>query len=46
MRPFLLEYRDENEVELIQEGPLRFQGLLRRGTLDDEVDDKVADAWT
>ena len=42
MRPFLLEYGDENEVEFIDEGSLGSQGLFRAGGLDDKVDHEVS----
>lgn len=43
MRPFLLEDRDEDEVEFVEKGPLSLQRLLRRGALDDVVNHKVTD---
>lgn len=44
MRPFLLEDRHEDKVEFVEQHALAPQALLRVRALDDEVDDKVADA--
>lgn len=46
VRPFLLEDGDEDEIELVEQGSLRSQGLLGAGALQDEGDDEVADACT
>ena len=43
MGPFLLEDGDEDEVELVQECSLGFEGLFGARGLDDEVDDEVSD---
>lgn len=43
MGPFLLQDGDEDEVQLVQESALVPKALLGTGSLDDEVDDKVAD---
>lgn len=40
--PFLLQYGYEDEVQLVEEGALRFQALLCARALDDEVDHEVA----
>jgi hypothetical protein len=45
VRPFLLEDRDEDEVELVQQGAVGAAAVVVVGELDDEVDDEVADAW-
>ena len=44
MRPLLLQYGDEDQVELVQEGSLGLEGLLGARALDDELDDEVSDA--
>jgi hypothetical protein len=41
--PLLLQDRDEDEVELVQEGALGAAGVVVVGELDDEVDDEVSD---
>lgn len=46
VRPFLLEDGDEDEIELVEQGSLGSQGLLGAGALEDEGDDKVANACT
>ena len=43
--PFLLEYGNKDEVELVDESLLLLQRLFGGGTLDDEVDDEIADSW-
>lgn len=43
VRPLLLQDRDEDEVELVQQGLVFTQGLLRVGALDDKLHNKVAD---
>lgn len=45
MRPFLLQDGDEHEIQLVEEGPVCLEGLLGVRSLDDEVDDEVANAW-
>lgn len=42
--PFLLEYGNEDEVELVEEGSLFAQAFFGAGGLDDEIDDKVSNA--
>lgn len=43
VRPFLLEYRDENEIEFVQESSLLFKGFFGGRGLYDEVDYEVPD---
>ena len=43
VRPFLLEYRDEDKVELVEEGSLLLEGFLGVGDLYDETNHKVPD---
>jgi hypothetical protein len=45
MRPFLLKDRDQDQVQLVQERPLRLVWLLVCGVLDDEVDNEVSDSF-
>lgn len=45
MRPFLLEDRDEDKVQLVEECSLGFERLFGARGLDDEVDDKVTDPF-
>ena len=42
MGPFLLEYGHKDEVEFVEKCSLTLEGLFGAGTLDDEIDDKVA----
>jgi hypothetical protein len=42
--PLLFEDRDEDEVELIEEGSLGFEGFFRARGLDYEADDEVTNA--
>lgn len=44
VRPFLLEDGDKNQIELVQQGLLRLDGLFRGGALKDIIHDKVADS--
>ena len=44
VRPLLLEDRDKDEVELIEEGSLGFEGFFGAGGLDDEADHEVANS--
>ena len=44
MWPFLLQYGNKDEVELVEESLLSLERLFGRGALDDEVDDEVADS--
>jgi hypothetical protein len=44
VRPLLLEDRDKDEVELIDEGSLGFEGFFGPGGLDDEADHEVANS--
>lgn len=46
VRPFLLQDGDEDEIELVEQGSLGSQGLLGAGALEDEGDDKIANACT
>jgi len=46
VRPFLLENRDKDEVEFIEERSLGFEGLFRARGLDDKVDHEVSNAWS
>lgn len=39
--PFLLQNRNKDEVELVQESSLTSKLLFRIGILDDEVNDEV-----
>jgi hypothetical protein len=45
VRPFLLKDGDEDEVQLVEEGALGAAAVIAVRQLDNEVDDKVADAW-
>jgi len=45
VRPFLLQDRHKNQVELVEERALGVQALLGAGEFDDEVDDKVPDTY-
>ena len=45
MRPFLLENRNKDEVELIEEGSLCLQRFFGARGLNDEVDHKVTDPY-
>ena len=40
----MLEDRDKDEVELIDEGSLGFEGFFGPGGLDDEADHEVANS--
>lgn len=42
MRPVLLEDGDEDEVELVEQGPLFLHCLFGTRNLEDELDDEVA----
>lgn len=42
--PFLLEDGDENKIKLVEKGFVGSQGLVGVGGLDNELDNKVADA--
>jgi hypothetical protein len=44
VRPFLLENRHEDEVQLVEEGAVGAAAVVVVRELDDEVDDKVANA--
>ena len=46
VRPFLLENRDEDEVELVYEGSLGFEGFFGTRGLDDEADNEIANSCT
>ena len=43
VRPFLLEDRDEDKVQLVQQDALTSQALFGVGRLDDKFNNKVAD---
>lgn len=45
MGPFLLQNRDEDEVELVEEGALGAASVVVVGELNNKVDNEVADAW-
>lgn len=45
VRPFLLENRNKDEVELIEEGSLCLQRFFGARGLNDEVDHKVTDPY-
>lgn len=45
MGPFLLQNRNEDEIELVEEGALGAAGVVIVGELNNEVDNEVADAW-
>ena len=45
MWPFLFEDRYEDKVEFVEQHALATQALLRARALDDEVDDKVSNAY-
>jgi hypothetical protein len=45
VRPFLLEDGNENEVELVEQGPLLAQRLFGARALDDELDNEVSDSY-
>jgi hypothetical protein len=45
VRPFLLEDRDEDEVQLVEEGALGAAAIIAVRQLDNKIDNKVADAW-
>lgn len=44
VRPLLLEDRDEDEVELVEQCLLRSQRLFGARALDDKLHDEVSDA--
>lgn len=45
VRPLLLEYRDEDQVQLVEEGFVLFQSIFGARTLDNELDNKVSNTW-
>lgn len=45
VRPFLLQDGNEDEVQLVQEDSLGPQRLFRSGTLYDETNDEISNAW-
>ncbi len=45
VRPFLLEDGDEHQIELVEQCLVVSQGLFAVGALDDELHNKVTDAW-
>ena len=44
--PLLLEDRNEDEVQLVQEGTVGAAAVVVVRELDDEVYDKVPDTWS
>ena len=46
VRPFLLQYRDEHEVELVEQGALALKGLFGAGALHDTRSDEISDSQT
>ena len=45
VRPFLLQDRDQDEVELIQKGTVPLEHFLRLGVFDDQVDHEIPDSY-
>lgn len=45
MGPFLLENRDENEIEFVQKRAIGAAGVIVVGELNNKVDDEVADTF-
>jgi len=45
VRPLLLEYGNEDEVKLVEQGLLLAQRLFGARALDNELDDEVSDSW-
>ena len=45
MRPLLLEDGDKNEVELVEQDTVGLEKLFGTRTLEDILDDEVADTW-
>lgn len=43
--PLLLQNRDQDQVQFVQESTFAAEFLLGAGILDDEIDDEVADAY-
>lgn len=46
MRPFLLQDRDKDEVELVQEGPLGPERFFGARTFKDVLDDKITNSYS
>lgn len=44
VRPFLLQDRDEYEVQLVEKGAVGLEGFFRVGALENVLNDKVADS--
>lgn len=44
VRPFLLQNRDQDQIQFVQEGALSTELLFGPGVFDDEVDDEVSNA--
>ena len=45
MGPLLLQYRDEDEVQLVQEGAFAFQFLFGFRMLDDQINDEISNSY-
>lgn len=45
VRPLLLEYGNEDEVKLVEQGLLLAQRLFGARALDNELDDEVSDSY-
>ena len=45
MWPFLLEDRDQDQVEFVQESAFSSEFFLGAGVFNDEVDDEIADSY-
>lgn len=43
--PFLFEDGDKHEIEFVEERALCFHAFFRARALDNEVDDKIPDAY-
>jgi hypothetical protein len=43
--PLLLQNRDQDQIQFVQESAFAAEFLLGAGVLDDEIDDEVADAY-
>lgn len=44
MGPLLLQYRDEDEIQFVQERAFTFEFLFGFRMLDDQIDDEVANS--
>jgi hypothetical protein len=45
VRPFLLQDRDEYEVEFVEKGAVSLESLVAVGTLQDVLNDEVTDSY-